>query len=158
MQKMCWSGFLRVKICSFSLFIWMLTEPFLKIISGQPVTLNMQSEDITLSFGTQKIKHTDKREWNLTWGSNVGRLAFWPFPNRGGVARRQVWSASPLHPPLEWRGSWLGGRQGRNGRGRDEEWGSRTRLHPNWPGEKQSRLTTAVTRKGLDGNQSEIQD
>lgn len=78
----------------------------------------------------------------LTWGNSVGQWAFWPFPSRGGAARRRVRSVPPPHRPPEWRASWLEGRPGRNGRGRGEEWGSRTRLHPNWPDEKQSGSTT----------------
>ena len=121
----------------------------------------------------RQIKHVDKQKLDLTWGNNVGQWAFWPFPNRGGVACRQVWVLPPPPPPpplhllLEWRASWVGGRPGRNGSGRaDEEWGSRTHLHLNWPDEKQAGLTTPKTtnhnqkhkpagRKDLDGNQRE---
>lgn len=86
--------------------------------------------------------NTDKLEVNLTWGSNAGQSVFWPFPNLGGVACHRVWLVLLLHLLLEWRGSWQEGKQGRNGRGRDEEPGSRTHLHLNWPDEKQAGLTT----------------
>lgn len=80
---------------------------------------------------------------DLTWWSTVGQWAFWPFPNHLGVAHHQVILVWWLHLHLlERRGSWWGGRPGRNERGRDEERGSRTRLRLNWPDEKQAGLAT----------------
>lgn len=105
-----------------------------KLSSATETKENLQS---------QRCNSVINREEALTWWSTVGQWTSLPSPNRQGVARHRVWAAWLLHlHPLERRGSWLGGRRGRNERGRDEERGNRTRLRLNWPDEKRAGLAS----------------